>query len=138
AVGVAKGAARYLVERREVSGEPVELFADACGGLAERIVLAGGTLSRVGLVVGHEARSVEAVADVSLEVLYLVEVCAPMHAAFPGSAGAEQRPGVAQTLAAVGEVPNAAVAHAAEVAGHAAHVARVPHPRIDRIEEDLL
>ncbi len=73
-----------------------------------------------------------------LEVLDLVEVRRPVHAAVADAAAAVQLDGVAQPLAAVGEVPDPPVLAAVQVAGRAADVLVAVHLRVVRVVEDPL
>ena len=80
------GADAEVAERAHVGRERVQLDAEACLGLAERV--ADGP--RLPLRLGQEAEPPEVAADVVLEVLDLVEVAGPVDVAVARAAPAEQ------------------------------------------------
>ena len=134
AVLVAPRAARQgvLGERVDVGGKRVELGGQAGFRRAETV------LCRSEIGIGEEAGAAESAADVVLEVLDLVEVGGPVNVAVCRAAASLQGGGVAQALAAPGEIPDAPVVPAVEVAGGAAGVALRAHARVGGVVEDAL
>ena len=133
-IGVAEGAGVDVIQRGDVGGQRIQLGAQAGLGIAERLIARPDVKD----VVRQETGSVEQVAYLMLEVLHLVERAGPVQAAVPGPLAAEQRGRVAQPFAARGEIVDAAVVVAFEVAAAAAHVALERHPRVLGVVEDLL
>ncbi len=134
AVGLAVRALEIRVEARHVGGERVEVGADARLGIAERRVAPG----RVKVGVRHQPEAAERAADVVLEVLHLVEVRAPVDRPEARAGVPEKIDGVAEALAAIGEVPGSQVRLAVEVAVRAGDVAGARDPGVRRVVEELL
>ncbi len=137
AVGIAERAARHLIESRKVGRQCVEVLAQACGWRPESLEYTRWVFVRDVLGIGHEARTAEAVANVALEVLDLVHVAAPVHAALARTARAEQGLGVAEPFATVGKVPDPTVADATKMARGACPIAGVTHARVEGVEKHL-
>src|SRR6185369_11166311 len=93
--------------------------------------------ARVERGIRHETRAARERANLPFEVLYLVEVLAPVQTTLSRS-GAAQVDRVAESLAHSGQVPHAAVLAAIVVAGSAAHVAVAREARVARVVEQLL
>ena len=86
----------------------------------------------------QESGAAEGAADVVLEVLDFIEVSAPVHRPVPHAAASAQVGGAAQALAASGEIPDAAIVPAIDVAGGAGNVAVRTHAGIGGVVEDAL
>src|SRR5690606_13309112 len=89
-------------------------------------------------LVRQETRASEGATNVVLEVLHFVEVPAPMQAPLSDATPAKERGRVAQTLAAIGKIPDLTVFEPVQVTSRAADVAVQAHPEVRGIVEDLL
>src|SRR6185295_2115468 len=99
----------------DVRGERIQIGAESGLRCAERLV----ARASVEVGIGHEAGATKELTDVTLEVLHFIEVAAPVQRRGRLPALASQRLGVAQTFAAIGEVPDLPVAVAVDVAARA-------------------
>src|SRR5262245_1523294 len=115
-----------MVERADIGGQRVQVWTQTGFALAQRGVASAFMI----LGVRQEAETAEGLADILFEVLDFIKVPRPMQLTVARAAASQQRDSVAQALAPVGEVPDAPVLLAIEMATGTAEVTATAHVRV--------
>ena len=127
AIRIAEGAGREGVERGKEGRQGIEIgrFPSFC--VTQRTGCGAGVESGV----AHKARAAKRPTNIVFEILNFIKVSRPVDTSLANASATHQRDGVAQTFAAIGEVPNAAIVVAIEVTGGATDIGIAAHASVD-------